>query len=288
MKLALGTVQFGLDYGIANVSGRVTSHEAGAILQLAQEHGIDTLDTAIAYGDSESVLGQLGIGQWKSITKLPVVPDDCQDVAQWARYQIQQSMERLCVKQLHGVLLHRPSQLLDNVGPTLYAALQEIKAQEMTLKIGVSVYGPSELDPLFDAYAIDLVQAPLNILDRSLVESGWASRLHDAGVELHTRSTFLQGLLLLPPSQRPAKFSRWADVWNVWDCWLAREGLTPAQACLRYVTNLSVIDRVVVGVDTVDQLKQILEAAEGELASLPEFNTLQDTRLINPASWNQL
>jgi aryl-alcohol dehydrogenase-like predicted oxidoreductase len=288
MKLALGTVQFGLDYGVANASGRVTPQEAAAIFRRAHICGMDTLDTAIAYGDSEAVLGQLGIGQWKTITKLPAVPDDCKDLIRWVHDQIQLSLTRLCVKQLHGVLLHRPAQLLDRKGPALYAALQSIKSQGMTRKIGVSVYDPTELDALFDAYALDLVQAPLNILDRGLVESGWASRLHDAGVEMHTRSTFLQGLLLMPANQRPAKFNRWADVWQMWDGWLEQEGLTPVQACLRYVTNLSQIDRVVVGVDSVAQLNQIVEVPEGTLSSLPGFHTLQVARLKNPASWNQI
>ena len=288
MKLALGTVQFGLDYGVANASGRLTTPEANSILQRALVCGMDTLDTAIAYGDSEAVLGQLGVRNWKTITKLPALPDDCHDVTHWVRDQIQQSIARLGVTQLYGVLLHRPGQLLERMGPDLNEALRDIKAQGLTRKIGVSVYGPSELDSLFTAYDFDLVQAPLNILDRSLIESGWATRLHDAGVEVHTRSSFLQGLLLIPPSQRPAKFNRWKDVWNVWDEWLTREGLTPLQGCLRYVTNLSNIDRVVVGVDAVSQLNQIIEAATGKLASLPEFSTLVDDRLINPAIWNQL
>jgi aryl-alcohol dehydrogenase-like predicted oxidoreductase len=288
MKLALGTVQFGLDYGVANVSGRVSTQEANAILQCALVSGMNTLDTAIAYGDSETVLGQLGIEKWKIITKLPAVPNDCNDVTQWVHDQIQKSMTRLGVTQLHGVLLHRPGQLLDRMGPSLFAVLQDLKAQGFTRKIGVSVYGPAELDPLFDAYALDLVQAPLNILDRSLIDSGWANRLHAAGVEVHTRSAFLQGLLLMPLSQRPVKFNRWVDIWNVWDGWLAREGLSPLEGCLRYLCNLLEIDRVVVGVDTSTQLNEIVKAAEGRLTSLPEFNTLQDTRLINPASWSQL
>ena len=288
MKLALGTVQFGLDYGVANTSGRVTVQEAGAILQHAQACGLDTLDTAIAYGDSEAVLGQLGIERWNTVTKLPAVPDDCQDVAQWVYEQIQQSMARLGVRQLHGVLLHRPAQLFEKMGPALYGALKSVKAQGKTRKIGVSVYGPAELDVLFDAYALDLVQAPLNILDRGLVKSGWAGRLHDAGVEVHTRSAFLQGLLLMPATQRPGKFNPWANVWRAWDRWLEQEGFTPLQACLRYVSNLPQIDRVVVGVDTAAQLQQIVQAADGKLPILPEFPDLQDTRLINPASWNQL
>lgn len=288
MKLALGTVQFGLDYGVANTSGRVPTHEANAILLRAKACGMDTLDTAIAYGDSEAVLGQVGIDQWRIITKLPAVPSDSKDLNQWVFDQIQQSMTRLRVKQLYGVLLHRPSQLLEGMGPSLYEALKSIKSAGWTEKIGVSVYDPTELDPLFDAYALDLVQAPLNILDRALVESGWASKLQSAGVEVHTRSAFLQGLLLMPPHQRPAKFKRWAKVWHVWDRWLEQEGLTPLEACLRYLTHVPTIDRVVVGVDTAAQLNQIIEAAEGEWDSLPEFDTLEDPRVINPASWNQL
>jgi hypothetical protein len=288
MKLALGTAQFGMNYGIYNLSGRMSLLEAKEIIRVGREHGIDTLDTAIAYGDSEALLGQLDIGHWKIITKLPSVPDNCTDIEQWVRNQIQQSMTRLRVTKLHGVLLHHPAQLLEPMGPALYNALQSIKSIGMTRKIGVSVYGPHELDALFDAYKFELIQAPLNILDRSLVDSGWTAQLHDAGIEVHTRSVFLQGLLLMPQSQRPVKFLRWTDIWNEWDCWLEREGLTPVQACLRYVTSLSTIDRVVIGVDDVVQLNQILKSANGRLTNLPEFNTLRDARLINPARWNQL
>jgi aryl-alcohol dehydrogenase-like predicted oxidoreductase len=288
MKLALGTAQFGMNYGIYNLSGRMSSVEAEEIIRVGREHGIDTLDTAIAYGDSEALLGQLDIGHWKIITKLPSVPDNCTDIEQWVINQIQQSMTRLRVTKLHGVLLHRPAQLLEPMGPALYNALQSIKSIGMTSKIGISVYGPHELDALFDAYKFELIQAPLNILDRSLVDSGWATQLRNAGIEIHTRSVFLQGLLLMPQSQRPVKFLGWTDIWNEWDCWLEREGLTPIQACLGYVSSLSAIDSVVVGIDNVVQLNQVLEAADGKLTNLPEFSTLCDERLINPALWNQL
>ncbi len=289
MKLALGSVQFGLDYGVANASGRVAEQEALAIVLRAQESGMDTLDTAIAYGSSETVLGQLGIEQWKAITKLPAVPDGCDDVGQWVQCQLQQSMARLRVTRLYGVLLHRPGQLLErSTGPALYAALQEFKSRGQVQKIGVSIYAPIELDALLDAYGFDLVQAPLNILDRRLVDMGWARRLHEMGVEVHARSAFLQGLLLMPPGQRPAKFGRWSDIWSTWDAWLDQAGRTPLQACLRYFNDLPEIDRVVVGVDNVAQLNEILEATDGALSSLPEFCPLQDERLINPATWNNL
>lgn len=288
MKLALGTVQFGLSYGVANTSGQVSGEVADAVLQRAQQSGIDTLDTAIAYGDSESVLGRLGVKAWKMVTKLPAVPDGCSDVTQWVKAQAQGSLTRMGLNSLYGLLLHRPGQLLDGKGADLYAALQSLKDEGLVSKIGVSVYGPQELNALQGQYTLDLVQAPLSILDRTLLDSGWAQRLKDDGVEVHTRSAFLQGLLLMSKENRPAKFGHWADIWTEWDRWLSETGLTPLQACLRFTNTLDCIDRVVVGVDNVAQLNQIIEAAEGALPSLPQFKSLQDDRLINPATWNQL
>ena len=288
MKLALGSVQFGLNYGVANTSGQVSSKVAEAILQLAKQAGIDTLDTAIAYGESESVLGHIGVQVWKVVTKLPAVPDGCADVTQWVKAQAQGSLERLGLNSLHGLLLHHPNQLLEGMGVELYAALQSLKAQGLVGKVGVSVYGPAELDALCGRYAFDLVQAPLNILDRSLVDSGWAQRLNDDDVEVHTRSPFLQGLLLMPKEKRHAKFERWKDIWSDWDQWLAETGLSPLQACLRFANTLSCIDRVVVGVDNVAQIEEVIAAAEGVLPSLPQFKILHDDRLVNPATWNQI
>ncbi len=288
MKLALGSAQIGMNYGVANTAGRVPIKDACAILKHAQLCGLDTIDTAIAYGDSEHVLGQLGIGNWKIVTKLPAVPDNCSDIPQWVSDQIELSLKRLRVSNVHAILLHRPNQLLENVGPDLYAALQELKLRGVTRKIGISVYEKIELDNLFYAFPFDLIQAPFNILDRWFVDSGWASRLHNFGVEIHTRSTFLQGLLLIPPNQRPLKFYRWSDIWREWDRWLAYNGLTPLEACLRYVYSFSEINRIIVGVDTTAQLCQIIEATRGGLDSLPNFNILSDTRLINPSTWGQL
>ncbi len=288
MKLALGTVQFGLDYGVANTSGRIVLDEANSILQLASESGMDTLDTAIAYGDSEAVLGQLGVQPWNVVSKLPGVPEDCGDVALWVRQQVQGSLSRLGVSRLYGLLLHRPGQLLEKTGPALYEALQSLKVDGVVCKTGISVYGPAELDALFDKYQFDLIQAPFNILDRGLVESGWAARLQSAGVEVHTRSAFLQGLLLMSSEQRPSKFDRWQSIWQEWSRWLQETGLTPLQACLQYAVSHPNIDRVVVGVDTSAQLKEIIRAADGKLAILPSFAPLLDERLVNPAVWNQL
>lgn len=288
MKLALGTAQFGLDYGVANITGKMTLSAAEEILQYAKTSGIDTLDTAIAYGDSEAVLGVIGIRSWKVITKLPPVPVDCSDVMLWVEENVRASLHKLGVPQLYGLMLHRPDQLLGDRGLILYRALMSIKTRGLVQKIGISVYEPSEIESVFTRYTLDLVQSPLSVLDRRLVDTGWAEKLHKSGVEVHARSVFLQGLLLMPASLRPAKFESWANIWQEWDRWLESAQLTPLQACVLYLQSISSIDKIIVGIDSLNQLKEILIATQGTLQSLPDFKSEQIEKLINPACWNQL
>lgn len=287
-RLALGTVQFGLSYGVANQSGLVAPEEVSRIIALAATAGMRTLDTAIAYGMSERVLGSCGVRGWEIVTKLPAIPDDCDDVQSWSLKQIEGSLARLNVDSVHGVLLHRPDQLFGAHGSTLLRALRLMQTRGYTKKIGVSIHAPAELNDILALGVFDLVQAPLNILDRRLVESGWAQRLRERGVEVHARSVFLQGLLLMPAAQRPAKFNRWSSMWDEWARWLGVSGLSPVQACLRYVLSVNEVDRLVVGVDNLAHLQDVLSVATGALPDLPQWPTVPDVELINPAHWNHL
>jgi len=285
--IALGTVQFGLAYGVSNTRGQVTAPEARRILDQATACGINTLDTAIAYGQSESVLGQLGIHGWRVVSKLPAMPTQEEHAAQWVHAQFAMSTQRLGVEHLDGLLLHRPDQLLGPGGEALWAALDDLRRQGRVHKIGVSIYSHEELALLTDGRRFDLVQAPLNILDRSLVDSGWAQRLKEQGTELHVRSAFLQGLLLMG-AERPAKFSNWHALWQQWGAWLSEHGLSPLQACLRYCLSVPQVDRVVVGVESADQLREIVDAARGAMPQPPDWCMPIDPMLINPAKWNLL
>jgi len=237
MRLALGTVQFGLPYGIANQAGQVTRQVAKTILQLATEKGIDTLDTAIAYGESEACLGEFGAQRFKLVTKLPAVPDSCDDISGWINYQVSASLCRLNVGSVYGLLLHQSEQLLGLDGKVIFQALQNLKETGLAQKIGVSIYSPSELDVLAPRYRFDLVQAPFNLIDRRISTSGWLQRLKKDGTEIHTRSAFLQGLLLMPRSAIPSKFAPWTELWDKWHNWLACHSITAVQACLAYGTS---------------------------------------------------
>lgn len=288
MRLALGTAQFGLPYGIANQTGQVTRSVAKAMLQLATANGIDTLDTAIAYGESESCLGEMGVQGFKLVTKLPAVPEGCANVSGWVQEQVAASLARLGVSVVYGLLLHRPQQLLESDGKTLYQTLQGLKKIGQVQKIGVSVYAPSELMALTTQYHFDLVQAPFNLVDRRLHTSGWLQRLKHEGVEIHTRSAFLQGLLLMPQPAIPPRFAPWAELWAKWHNWLTRHSVTAVQACLAYPLSFTEIDRVVVGADSVSQLEQIITAATSIVpVDFPDLYCDAEN-LINPARWPQL
>jgi hypothetical protein len=287
-RLALGTVQFGIAYGIANYAGQVSFAEATKIVALAAEGGIDAVDTAIGYGESERCLGQIGMAGFNVVTKLPPLPAGLSNVAGWVNEQIDVSLARLGVAQLRGVLLHRPQDLLGDCGPALFRALSELKDRSLTEKIGISVYSPTELESLTKKFRFDLVQAPLNLLDRRLAKTGWLQRLKDSAIEVHARSAFLQGLLLLPRHRIPTKFARWNGLWDRWHGWLENHKDGAVQACLAYPLSLPEVDRVVIGADNVEQLQTTLRCASvASKMSVPEF-VCDDEDLINPSRWTNL
>ena len=288
-KLALGTVQFGLDYGIANEAGQVKCAEVEQILSEVKKNEIDMLDTAIAYGTSEEVLGEVGVDEFRVVTKLPSLPNDQGNIARWVIEQVGASLKRLGQGKLYGLLLHRPQDLLGLKGAQLIQALADLKNEDVVHMIGISIYSPDELDEILKRTPIDLVQAPLNVIDRRLQSSGWLDRLKDDGVEVHTRSAFLQGLLLMERNKIPQKFSRWSKLWDQWHEKSKNTVVSRIAACLAYPLSLEQVDQVIVGVDSAVQLLEILQAAmkvnEGPDTS---FMCSSDLDLINPSNWNQL
>lgn len=284
-RLALGTVQFGLNYGIANLSGRVQESEIGAILKRAAAAGIDTLDTAIAYGQSEACLGRAGMAGWRVITKLPPMPQEIAAVPHWVEDQIRGSLRRLGIAQLEAVLLHRAKDLLDPHGELYLRSLYDMKAAGLMRALGVSIYEPAELDSLWPMWIPDVVQAPCNVLDRRLSRSGWLERLNRRGVRVHVRSAFLQGLLLMPAQNRPDGFALWKSILDRWAAWCKEHEVSALRSALAFARALPGVELVVVGVDSAAHLQEILAlpAAAGPLP--PDDMFSEDPDLIDPSRW---
>jgi aryl-alcohol dehydrogenase-like predicted oxidoreductase len=163
-----------------------------------------------------------------------------------------------------------------------------LKSEGQVQKSGISIYSPMELDRLTTEYRFDLVQAPFNLIDRRLQTSGWLQRLKRDGVEVHTRSSFLQGLLLMEQKRIPEKFMRWRHLWIVWQQWLAEHEITAVQASLAFALSTPEIDRVVVGADSVEQLAQIVDAASMHCPFAFPALECEDENLVNPALWSAL
>jgi len=275
-RLALGTVQFGQDYGVANATGRVEPDEVGRMLDVARQEGIDTLDTGAEYGDAEAVLGGVGVGEWRIVTKLPASEPDG---AGWVDRDLTASLERLRIERVYGLLVHRTHHLAE---PGVLDGLLAARDAGLVRRVGASVYGPGDLDEWWDD-RLDLVQVPYNVFDRRVVSSGWLERLASSGVEVHTRSAFLQGLLLM--DEWPAGFDRWDGRRQAWRSWCDEAGVTPLEGALGTVLAEDRIDRVVVGVDGLAQLEEIVETASGDLLAAPQELATDDVNLIDPSRW---
>ncbi len=287
-QIVIGAVQFGMPYGVANTNAeKVSDKEIENILSYSKLMGVNSIDTAISYGESEKKLGEFGVDNWDVITKLPELPSNCPDVSSWVVEQVNNSLCRLKVSKVYGILLHRPMQLLEKEGVELWEALQSVKKRCFTDKVGFSISDPKELDDLYQIFRPDIVQAPYNIFDRRIETSGWLKRMNENKIEIHVRSVFLQGLLLLNKEKRPAKFNRWNRLWLYWEEWLDSNNITARQACISFVFSNKNIDKVVVGVNNIDQIQEVL-STEVEPLTIPDDFELLDYDLINPSNWDKL
>jgi len=288
-KLALGTAQFGSKYGVANQSGQIKFSDAEKILKLAKNSNIDLIDTAIGYGNSQKIIGEIGITDFRLVSKLFDLPKNCDDVNSWVEEKVKSSLKHLGVKSLYGLLVHRSENLLGNPGKKLIKALNSLKFNGLVKKIGISIYDPLELDQVMHLTNFDIIQAPLNIVDRRLETSGWLSRLNKFGVEVHTRSTFLQGLLLMKRNKIPKIFDKWQSILDQWLSELEKNNLNAINECLTYPLSLPEISYIIVGVDNFHQLKDLIEISKFQKSNKDwSFMTSNDQMLINPYNWKKL
>jgi aryl-alcohol dehydrogenase-like predicted oxidoreductase len=266
-QLCLGTVQFGLPYGITNQYGQVPEVEVRRILDLAAASGIRMLDTAQSYGSSETVLGHC----WPTdaprrlISKLPAgAPRQS-----WEECLVT-SLQRLQAPKLDGFLLHRASDLLAPDGEALLDWLEGMRDRGLVERIGVSIYDASELEGL-PLDRLQLVQLPLSVYDQRLMRNSTVSRLQDMGIALHVRSVLLQGLLLQSPHYWPDHLSPAFRVHHArWLEHLHQEGLSPLAGALGFVRACEGVEAVLVGVVAAQELVQVLQAWSQVEDSPPE------------------
>ena len=279
MKLALGTVQFGLDYGISNLNGKVSPDEVGEILNYAKNCGVETIDTASLYGTSEGVLGQFDLEEFDVVTKTPRL-DKTLDRLQNFEYfkeSFYASQKKMGYIELHGLMFHEADDLLSPWGLALWDLVEDFKQKEFVRKIGVSVYTPNQLEEVLNLVNIDIVQLPLNILDQRFLYL--LPELKKKNIEIHTRSTFLQGLLLMETEKINPYFKPILPILKQ----LPEEKLAMS---LAFVKNIPEIDKIVVGVTSKKDLQEICSQYNKNVEEIDFSNfKVDDERFINPSKW---
>jgi spore coat polysaccharide biosynthesis protein SpsF len=300
--MTLGTVQLGMEYGIANSTGKPDRSEAIAIVREAIAHGVTTLDTARTYGESEQIIGEALSGAWASrthvITKLATlttVPPDAspEAVRNAVDRSIEDSSSTLRTNRLATLLLHRWDHH-DAWKGTAWQRLRELRDEGKISRLGVSVYEPWEALSALQDPVVGLVQLPLNILDsrwkRYGVDRDLALRPE---VIVHARSTFLQGVLLQGSERWPV-----AGDYNAALCVRRLRELTRkfdrknvADLCLSYVRSQSWVTSLVVGCETRPQLQENLrlftlpKLTDEQCEEVEQTIAVAPDDLLNPSKW---
>ena len=283
-RIVLGGAQLGLPYGILNGGETLSREEVARILDTAVDHGIDSIDTAIAYGQSESIIGETSQNRFNIISKLPPLPVDISNVSEWVHSQVQGSLSRLKCTSLDALLLHRPQDLTGAQGAELYAAIGSLMAEKMIHRFGVSIYSPDDLEGIIGTFDIQVVQAPLNVFDRRIL--GITNHLSALNIEVHVRSVFLQGVLIANPKDRPQRFEPWSEHLAQFDEWVRSSGVSAMACCLGFALQQPGIAKLVIGTTSAKSLDEIMNSIPNSVLEVPAHLQSSVEQLIDPRFWN--
>ena len=286
-RIAIGTAQFGMDYGIANSRGRVAKKAVFKMLEEALREGINCLDTASAYGASETVIGEFLASAGKDLRVTAKLPSLERADALSAEAELAATLERLGRDKVYGYLAHRSGDILSSEG--LWREMRKMVGDGLVEKIGASVYRTDELDALIGGgIDLDIVQLPYNVFDRRF--KPYFGALKEKGVEIHVRSVFLQGLFFLGMDKIERDFPAAGDAVALLRDISARRGIPVNALCLCFALLEPGIDKVVVGMDSIEQLRGNIGSLAyldrvADLGKEMEKLELHDEDIILPYNW---
>lgn len=289
MKLSLGTVQFGLNYGVTNHSGMTPAEDVKKILEYAKENNITHLDTAPSYGNSEKVIGSYINNDFIINTKTPHFTS-CeireQDIDELERTFFQ-SLKNLNQTYVEGIYVHNINDMRKKNAEKLFQKIASLKNQGFVRKIGFSIYENEDLDFLWQYYDFDLVQIPINLFDQRFLENNYLEKLKDRQVEIHARSIFLQGILLSQIADLPTHLRNLTPAFIKYEIFLNDNRLSKLDAAIHFIKNIKEIDYMIIGVNNVQQLIEILESYSKNLIFEEDlhFLSVNDPDFIDPRRW---
>lgn len=293
-RLMLGTVQFGLDYGLANKIGKPSYETALDIVACAVEGGIDGLDTAAAYGNSEEILGKI-IAELDLtdkvviVTKVPLVKEELSPRAadEYVEKCVASSLKRLGLDVLPICLFHNEKDF------KYFDSLLKMKDKGLIQSVGVSTISPAAVKKIIDCDDVEAVQIPTNLFDRRFSDAGIFQAAKSKGIAVFVRSVYFQGLALMPIGNIIPYLQQMVPIREALDALAHEAGLENTEMAMRYVFGIDGITRVLVGVESIDQMRDniklisaaplpddLRERIHQVVPELPEH-------IINPVKWPQ-
>lgn len=259
--MTLGTVQLGMNYGIANNDGKPDEAKSFSILRSALENGVNSLDTARAYGDSEQVIGRF-LKTWEGeipfiTTKIHKFQGQTEkELEAFAVESLESSLENLGVPSVDAVMLHAAGDIFTH-GQKAVDILERLIKRGYTKQIGVSVYNTEEIDEMLKYDALTVTQVPMSIFDQRLIASGAIDRLEKHGVTVFVRSVFLQGLFFLDPDKitDPILLEHAVPKIRLLRKIADAEGISVAQLAIAFMRDCAGVSSLVLGADTPEQVK---------------------------------
>ncbi|MEW5878968.1 MAG: aldo/keto reductase [Pseudomonadota bacterium] len=285
-RIALGTAQFGLDYGVTNRGGQVPEDGVRAVLARAHELGTEWLDTAAAYGTAETVVGRLAGPEsgFRICTKVVCAADAADPVGR-AQQQFEASLARLRRRSADVLMIHDAQQLLGAEGEALYRWFIAQKEAGRARAIGASVYDGAEALALTEHYRLDWIQLPLNVLDQRALVGGALARLKLRGVSIQARSALLQGLLLADPACLPAVLAAARAPLARVRAAAAACGVSPLALALGFVASVAEVDLIVLGVESPAQFDECVHALGTPAEASWRDLACNDAVVVDPRRW---
>jgi len=286
-KIIIGTAQLTNNYGI--YKHLISDQNIKEILTFAQRENITYLDTAVDYNKVHYRLGEFDLSKFNIISKIPKLDNNTQKIRKEIRNLIENSLKELNVSKLDGLLMHDLEDM-SNIEKRSFIIkeLLDLKKENLIENIGLSIYSPYVLDSMRNLEDIDIIQTPLNLIDQRIVRSSWMEKLNNMGIKIHVRSIFLQGLLLADQNFLDKNFKPWNLLWSKWFTYLQKNNnVNPIKVCIDFIRSHQNIDKIIVGVNSIDQLKEISSYFKNRSTiSFPEILS-NDEKLIDPFNWNK-
>ena len=287
-KVVLGTVQFGLDYGINNKTGRPTREAVFNILNTAHSLGVGILDSAEAYGNSLELIGDYQKAfpnrKFQVISKFNEVP---YGQNRSLKLRVKDTLSLISSRSLYAYMYHRFEMLKEF--PNSYDELRELKEKGLINKIGISVYSNDQLQEVLDGYDFDLIQLPFNVFDNHKRKGPLMKRAHNNGIEIHVRSAFLQGLFFKNVNELPKVLAPLRTDLEELHHISAEFGYSIAELSLKYILSMPYVDYIVIGVDSAQQIEQNIRdlntVIPNQVMERIKAFDIKATHLLNPTNW---